>query len=69
MKFILNPQLAARAQDGEANKCLIAFLSPILNVPKSNIQILSGQTSRYKKIGILGVSESQAIEKLNASSL
>lgn len=38
--------------DGKANEALILFLSNFLNIPKSNIKILSGEKSRIKKLSI-----------------
>jgi uncharacterized protein len=43
--------------DGEANKELISLLSKKLKQPKSNIEIITGKTSRVKVIRILGISE------------
>lgn len=46
--------LSAKAHDGEANKALIKFLADYLDIAKSNIKIISGLTSRIKKIAITG---------------
>ena len=40
--------------DGKANKAVIALLSKKLNVPKRNVEIVSGEKSRNKKIRIYG---------------
>jgi uncharacterized protein (TIGR00251 family) len=40
--------------DGKANAELIDLLSKFLKVPKSSIQIKSGQTSKFKRIEIDG---------------
>ena len=42
----------ARAEDGKANNALIYVISEVLNVPKQDIEIISGQKSRTKKIKI-----------------
>ena len=42
----------ARAEGGKANNALIYVISEILNVPKQDIEIISGQKSRTKKIKI-----------------
>ena len=39
--------------DGKANEELILFLSKFLKIPKSFIKIISGETSRIKKISIV----------------
>jgi len=48
-------RLTAAPVEGQANKALIEFLAEILGTAKSNIEILSGQTSRGKLVTILGL--------------
>jgi uncharacterized protein len=48
----LKIKLKSAPVDGEANKELVAFLSKSLKVPKSDIVIKSGQTSKMKKLEI-----------------
>jgi uncharacterized protein (TIGR00251 family) len=48
-------RLAAPAQDGRANAALIAFLAEELGVPKRNVSIESGLTSRQKRVLVEGV--------------
>jgi len=50
----LKIKLKAPPVDGAANKMCIQFLAKSLNVPKSHIEIISGQTSRKKTIRIMG---------------
>lgn len=38
--------------DGKANEALIRWLSPLFGVPKSNIELLSGQSSPKKTVKI-----------------
>lgn len=52
---ILKIKLHATPEKGKANELLIEFLSKELRIPKSNIRILSGHTSRLKKVEIQGV--------------
>lgn len=42
--------LRAPAVDGQANKALIAFLADLFQIKKRDISILSGETSREKKL-------------------
>lgn len=42
--------------DGKANKAVIDLLAKQLKVPKKDIQIVSGEKSRNKKIRIYGIS-------------
>lgn len=40
-------------EDGKANKAVIKLLSKALNIPKSSLEIIKGQTSRDKVIKII----------------
>jgi uncharacterized protein (TIGR00251 family) len=42
--------------DGKANRALISLLSKKLEVPKRNIEIVSGKRSRIKRIRVHGIS-------------
>jgi uncharacterized protein (TIGR00251 family) len=46
----LKIRLTAPPVDGQANKACIKFLSKQLKIPKSEIEIISGVSSRTKKI-------------------
>lgn len=46
LKITLN----APPADGQANKELIKLLSKTLSIPKSGIELISGETSRSKRI-------------------
>lgn len=48
-------RLAARPVDGAANKELIRFLSAYLGIPRRSIELVSGLTSRTKRIRIEGM--------------
>ncbi len=43
--------------DGKANKAVIEMISKYSGIPKKDIEILSGEKSRNKKIRIHGVSD------------
>ncbi len=53
--------LAAPPVDGEANAALIEFLSDELNVRKSDVSLLEGDTSRRKRLAVRGVAPSQVM--------
>ena len=53
--------LAAPPVDGEANAALIVFLSDELNVRKSEVSLLDGETSRRKRLAVRGVAPSQVM--------
>ncbi len=48
--------LAAPPVDGKANAELCEFLSDILEIPKSSVEIVSGLTGRRKCVMVSGVS-------------
>ena len=45
-------RLTAPPIDGEANKMCVKFLAKQLGIPKTSIDIISGQTSRTKQVFI-----------------
>jgi uncharacterized protein (TIGR00251 family) len=45
--------------DGKANKAVITLLSKQLKIPKKDVQIVSGEKSRNKKIRVYGISRSE----------
>jgi uncharacterized protein (TIGR00251 family) len=49
---VLTLRIHAQATEGKANKAVIEFLSTIMDVPKSYIEIIGGLTSSNKKIAI-----------------
>ena len=60
-------RLKAPAIDGKANEHLIEFLSDILNLPKSSIQIKKGHTNRHKSLEINSDDKTIIAQLLKAS--
>jgi uncharacterized protein YggU (UPF0235/DUF167 family) len=57
--------LQAPALENKANELLLAWLSKQLKVPQKQIQFISGQNSRQKRVEIWGpISVNQIIEAL-----
>jgi uncharacterized protein (TIGR00251 family) len=52
---VLHARVAAPPVDGAANRALIALVSEALRIPKSRIQIQSGETGRDKALRIEGL--------------
>ena len=48
----LKIKLAAPPVDGKANKALCEFMADWLDLPKRSISLLSGETSRIKRLKI-----------------
>ena len=59
-------RLAAAPVDGAANDALIAFLSTIFDRPKRDITVVSGHTSRDKRIAIAGLGAPEIALRLDA---
>lgn len=59
-------QVKAPAVEGKANKAIMGLIADILNIPKTRVHIISGQTSSVKKIKIDGISDTDLAQKLNA---
>jgi len=51
----LKIRLCAPPVDGAANAALIEFLSDTLSLPRARIRLLSGQTSRSKRVRLEGI--------------
>ena len=46
----LKVKLTAPAVDNKANKALVEYLSKLLKMPKTSIEIISGHTSKNKRL-------------------
>ena len=56
----LKIRLAAPPVDGKANASLIEFLARQLGVSKSAVELVSGETSRAKRVHVSGVTDAAA---------
>ena len=61
----LKIRLTAPPVDGAANEALVKFLADTFSVPKSQVEIVSGHTSRNKIVRIQGISQDEAERLLN----
>jgi len=52
----LRVRLTALPVDGAANEALVGFLAERLGVPKRQVEVVRGATSRQKVVEVLGVS-------------
>ena len=60
-------KLTAPAIEGKANQALLKLLAKKLGLPKTKIEIISGERSRTKSIRINGLTTEQAKERLFVS--
>lgn len=51
----LKVRIAAVPEKGGANKELLNFLAKQFNVAKSQVRLVSGETSRHKRVSVSGV--------------
>jgi uncharacterized protein (TIGR00251 family) len=57
-------RLKAPPVEGKANEELIKFLSKVLDIPKSNFEIVAGKTGRDKLISILDADGQEVNRKI-----
>jgi uncharacterized protein len=60
----LRIRLQAPPVDGKANKALVEFLAETLDVPRSALALIAGETGRVKRILIVGLAEAVVRERL-----
>lgn len=58
-------QVRAPPAGGRANKAIISLIASVLDVPKTQIAIISGATATLKKIHIADISPEEVISRLN----
>ena len=57
-------KLAAAPVDGAANDALVALLASLLDRPKRDVSIVSGERSRDKVVEVRGISVADAAARL-----
>lgn len=60
----LRVRLTAPPVDGAANAALIAWCAKTLGVRRADVSIVSGQTSRRKRVAVQGISASDVVARL-----
>jgi uncharacterized protein (TIGR00251 family) len=58
-------KLTSPPVEGQANKALIEFLAKKLGIPKANVEIKSGKSSKLKSILIYGLTLEEITRSLN----
>ncbi len=59
-------EVTAPPEQNKANDAVIALLADVFDVAKSRIEILSGQSSREKRVRIVGLTAQEVQERLQA---
>lgn len=62
----LRARITAAPTDGAANAALLKFLAREFGLPRSRLSILSGETSRTKRILIEGFDRIELVQRLEA---
>lgn len=60
----LKLRLAAPPVDGRANECLLGYLAATLGIPSRSLRLVSGATSRRKRVEANGVTVAEALTRL-----
>ena len=62
----LKVSVTAQPEQGKANKALVEALSKLLSLKKSQIELISGETSREKRFLIRGMTSDELRERIIA---
>ena len=62
----LKIRLAAAPVDGKANECLVDYVADKLGVPRRQVTLVSGLSSRSKKVAVAEISAGQVAGKMLA---
>ncbi|GGZ21555.1 DUF167 family protein [Asticcacaulis endophyticus] len=66
---ILKVRVKAQPIEGRANAALLAFLAKELDLPKSRLTLLSGDTSRYKQIEVEGLNDDALMAQIKTPQI
>jgi uncharacterized protein (TIGR00251 family) len=61
----LKIRLAAPPVDGKANDALVAFLAKKLGAGRTAVEVISGQTSRAKRVRVGGITPTDVLKALD----
>jgi uncharacterized protein (TIGR00251 family) len=63
----LKVAVTAPPEDGRANKALVEVLSEALGLKRSQLELLSGQTSREKRFLVRGLTPAELAARIDAA--
>lgn len=63
----LRIRVTAPPVDSAANEALVRFLAEVLDCPRSQVQLVRGQTSRHKVLKIYGVEPEAVVARLGGA--
>lgn len=65
---VVHARVTAPPVDGAANEALVRLLAKRLGVPKRDVRIVSGETSRTKVVAVEGIAEAEVWARLAATA-
>lgn len=60
----LKIRIASLPVDGRANETLLAFLATTLGIPKRQLDLIAGDSSRKKRVAVTGMTAKTVTDKL-----
>ena len=60
----LRIRLAAPPREGKANRALVALLASLLGLPRRDVELVSGASSRDKGVRVHGLLPEEVLERL-----
>lgn len=64
----LKIKLTAPPVEGEANTALVNFLANYLKLPRKDIKLIKGETSRHKIVEIIGINKEELMIKVGLTT-
>lgn len=61
----LKIRLAAPPVDGKANAALVAFIAAKVGAGRTAVEVISGQTSRAKRVRVAGIAPTDVLKALD----
>lgn len=65
---VLRLEVTSAPERGAANAAVEDLLSAVLGVPRSAVSVVSGHTSRAKKVAVVGLAACEAATRLAGSA-
>ena len=63
----LKLKVKAPPVDDRANRAVENLVAGVLELPRSSVEVVGGQTGRRKRIGVTGLSREQVVDRLNSA--
>ena len=65
-RLVLNVRVSAAPADGQANAAVIALIAKTLGLPRSSVRLVSGETSRIKRLEVEDATEADLARAFGA---